>query len=199
MKVIKHQGGDRVQLSRPFDNRTKVLNFVYFLVFAVSGSAFILLISDTAGNSSDLVGLVIGALFCFIGYKFLNKAFMSEELDIANGRLIIRRKGFLRSKEDVFEISGISNFRHLAMPELTKHNLAGDSFDYLGFQTEQKLINDLHGDNRVGFDYEGKFVSFGEEIYSWEFEQLEILLYDLTGNDLRYDDNTEAERFGNVD
>jgi hypothetical protein len=74
---------------------------------------------------------------------------------------------------------------------LTKHPLAGETFDYLGFQTEQKVISEMHGDNRLAFDYENKTVTFGENIYSWEFDELQILLYDITGNDFRYDDEFE--------
>lgn len=31
----------------------------------------------------------------------------------------------------------------------------------------------------------------GQNIYSWESNELEVLLYDVTGNDLRYTDETE--------
>ncbi len=49
----------------------------------------------------------------------------------------------------------------------------------------------MHGDDRLAFGYNGKTITFGENIYSWDFEQLEILLYDITGNDFRYDDKFE--------
>jgi hypothetical protein len=28
-----------------------------------------------------------------------------------------------------------------------------------------------------------------QNVFSWQFEELEILLYDVTGNDFRYDDD----------
>jgi hypothetical protein len=37
----------------------------------------------------------------------------------------------------------------------------------------------------------GKLVTFGDNIYSWNFEQLEVLSHDITRNDLRYDDKFE--------
>jgi hypothetical protein len=51
----------------------------------------------------------------------------------------------------------------------------------------------MHGDNRLAFDYEGRIITFGQDVYSWEFEELEILLYDITGNDFRYDDEFEKQ------
>lgn len=61
----------------------------------------------------------------------------------------------------------------------------------MGFQTARQVINEMHGDNRIAFDYNGRMITFGENVYSWEFEELEVLLYEVTGNDLRYDDESE--------
>ena len=55
---------------------------------------------------------------------------------------------------------------------MAPHPLAGKSFDYLGFQTEQKVINEMYGDNRLAFDYNGRTISFGKNVYSWEFDEI---------------------------
>ena len=44
----------------------------------------------------------------------------------------------------------------------------------------------MHGDNRMAFDWKGITVVFGQDVYSWDFEALQILLFEITGNDLRY-------------
>jgi hypothetical protein len=59
---------------------------------------------------------------------------------------------------------------------MEKHPLAGEAFDYLGFQTEQQVINEMHGDNRLALDYEGVTVKFGKNVYSWEFDEIVNLL-----------------------
>ena len=74
----------------------------------------------------------------------------------------------------------MSNFRHLEKSEISKHPLAGEQIDYLGFQTEQAVIDEMHGDKRLGFDYEGKKITFGENIYSWDFEKIIILIHEIT-------------------
>lgn len=112
---------------------------------------------------------------------------MSEKIFIDKQELQLIRQGLFNVSRKSFDISLISNFRHLSKPELARHPLAGETFDYLGFQTERQVINEMHGDNRIGFDYNGRAITFGENVYSWEFTELEILLYDVTGTDLRYD------------
>jgi hypothetical protein len=53
----------------------------------------------------------------------------------------------------------------------------------------------MHGDKRLAFDYRGKTIQFGENIYSWDFDELNILIYDISGNDLRYTDDFEKQIF----
>lgn len=131
------------------------------------------------------------AAYFFAGFKFINKAFQSEILIVYTTHLTIIKNGFLNSKKDIYDNVLISNFTHLEKPEITKHPFAGQTFDYLGFQTEQAVINEMHSDNRLSFDYKGKTITFGENLYPQDFEELEILLHDITGNDFRYTDDFE--------
>jgi hypothetical protein len=80
------------------------------------------------------------------------------------------------TRAEVFAIAGVSQFRHLEKAPSTKHPLAGESFDSLGFQTQQELIKELSGDSRMAFDYEGRVIRFGENVYSWEFEEVAALV-----------------------
>ncbi len=192
MTIKDYQDGKRIILSKAFDNRAKILNSVYFAAFTLSAILFTrLVLMDTVTDASLLFIVGIGGLYLFIGYKFINKAIQTEQLLVTKDNLTIIKRGFFIAQENIYDVSKISKFRHLSKPELTRHPLAGDTFDYLGFQTEQQVINELHGDNRLGFYYDGRLITFGEDIYTWDFEQLEILLYNITGNDFRYDDEFE--------
>jgi hypothetical protein len=63
---------------------------------------------------------------------------MRDELFINKKELQLINQGILTENIRSYDITKISNFRHLDKPELTKHPLAGETFDYLGFQTEQR-------------------------------------------------------------
>jgi hypothetical protein len=194
MTVKDFQDGKIISLSSSFDNRAKILNIIYFICFTGAGIGFISLpISEGTPFTFGLfvfIAIVTG-VYLFAAYRFINKALQTEKLIVNKDTLTIFRGGFLSTKKDIYEVSQISNFRHLDKPETSKHPLAGQSFDYLGFQTEQQVINEMHGDNRLAFDYVGRTIKFGENIYSWDFEQLEVILYDITGNDFRYTDKFE--------
>ena len=192
MTIENIKDGKLITLSKPFDTRAKYLNFFYFLSFFIGGTLFTHIIIT---NFSKWVLVIIGLLAvfsCFIAaYRFLNKTLESEKIYVDKQTLKLIRTGFLKFQAEYYETSKISNFCHLAKPEITKHPLAGETFDYLGFQTEQAVINEMYGDNRLSFSYLGKTITFGENISSWEFTELEILFYEITGNDFRYDDEFE--------
>ena len=161
-----------ITLSKAFDNRPKILNIFYSVSLLSSG--ILLLYAFLNVNSSGISTLIIlsGIVGCFLaGYRFGNKALMSERIFINDQELVLIKQG-VKKVEKSFILSMISNFKHLDKPDYTKHPLAGNSMDYLGFQTEQQVINEMYGDNRLSFDYNGKVVTFGENIYSWEFDEL---------------------------
>lgn len=202
MTIKDHSKGKIITLSKAFDTRPKLLNLFYFTAFFFTGLTILKKIATESrgDNTLSTVLLMIFPLVLFVAaYRFANKAVQTEKLIVSREQLTLVRAGLFSSKKNTYDISHIENFRHLAKPQITKHPLAGESFDYNGFQTGQHLANELHGDNRIAFDYKGSTIKFGENIYSWDFNQLEVALYDITGNDLRYTDSYEKTFFENAD
>jgi|SRR5688572_1119969 len=188
-----YKDGKTITFSKPLDSRAKMLYAFYFLSFFAAAAFFfyLLLTVHDLGIGAIILIIIFNVAFCIAAFRFINKAFMREELFINKKELQLINQSILLENTRSYDITKISNFRHLNKPQLSKHPLAGETFDYLGFQTEQKVISEMHGDNRLAFDYESKTITFGENIYSWEFEELQILLYDITGNDFRYTDEFE--------
>jgi hypothetical protein len=198
MDVRDHKDGKIVYLSRAFDSKGKALYFAYFILFFIGGSLFLRLLVKKVDPSigAAILGILFTGCFFLVAYRFLNKAFMLEKLFVNKQVLQLIKQGVFTSVVKTYKLSDISNFRHLAKPELTRHPLAGESIDYMGFQDGQKVINEMHGDNRLAFDWKGIPVVFGQDVYSWDFEALEVLLYEVTGNDLRYNDALEKNSSG---
>jgi hypothetical protein len=101
---------------------------------------------------------------------------LQEKIFLDDRELIIMAKGVRTMKRQVFDLASVTHFRFLDKPRMAPHPLAGQSFDYLGFQTEQQVINEMHGDNRIAFDYDGRVVKFGKNVYSYDFEEILRLL-----------------------
>ncbi len=177
---INEEGGRKyLVLSEALGTRVKILNFIYFVLFtAIALTILYLFILDGFKTATAFIILIFAfSLYSLIAYRFINKALKTEYLIVENNELTIFKGGFLNKSEQTFEIDKITFFRHLDKPILAKHTLAGESLDYLGFETISKLTNELYGDNRLAFEYEGKTVTFGENVYSWDFEKIEAEIF----------------------
>ncbi|MFA6152253.1 MAG: hypothetical protein WC716_13085 [Chitinophagaceae bacterium] len=198
MLVTDFENGKKIVLSKAFDSRAKVLNAFYATVFTAQTIAFSLVFLSFEEQSLLLYciilgGIVVGALAT---YRFINKALKSEIIIINQNEMVILVKGFLTSKKRTFKSKQIAKFDFLLKPEAAKHPLATDNFDYLGFQTQQQVINEIYGDNRIGFEYENKTVTFGEHMYSWHFEKLQVVFKSILGSTFHFNEDFERDYIG---
>jgi len=147
------------------------------LNFLAGGTIFTsVLIKSWNGPLITLLFLVFTGALYLAAYRFINKALFGEKIFINKSMLLITRNKLFGNETILFDISKISNLRFVDKPTLSNHPLQGKSIDYLGFQTEQKVINEMHGDKRIAFDYGGSTVAFGEDLASWEFEEMTGLI-----------------------
>jgi hypothetical protein len=177
MTITPHKQGKLITLSKPLGTRQKILFLFYFIVFFSMGFYYLLkVLTGVPFGIGFVVGSIIITASLLASYRFANKAMQSEQLFIDNKMLFLIDKGLHTAKRQSFDLDSVSDFRYLSKPELNRHALAGESFDYLGFQTGQQVINEMHGDKRIAFDYHGKTIAFGDDIYSWEYAEIASLL-----------------------
>jgi len=195
MKIQDHPNGKFVTLSKGLDTRPKKLHLIYFTVLFLCGLLFLRMTLDpeeARTNFQLIVGLLVSAFMCILAFRFANKAAQSEKLIVSKQNLTLVKAGLFTSPKRVYDVAHVQHFRHLTADKISKHPLAGESFDYTGFQAREHLANSVHQDNRLAFDYKGTIIKFGENIYSYEFDELEAILYEITGKDLRQTESYES-------
>jgi hypothetical protein len=182
MEIAEYNGGKKVALSRALDSRAKILDLFYFACITITlYVAAPNLLDDESGIILGMIFLLLGVCYLIAAYRFLNKAVKSETLILNNNTLTIIKSGFLFRTKRAYDLKQIHQLNYHEAKKMTDHPLAGKSFDYFGFQGQQSLINELHGSEKVSFEYNGKTVCFGEHVYSWDFEQLEVLFKTFAG------------------
>ncbi len=163
-----------ITLSQAFDSRLKMLNLIYALFFFFGGHYFIFLGFFTTSNNTGatVIATVFAIAFYIASFRFFNKAVLFEKLQIGDHEVRWMEKSLFKSRAVSYNIKEISNFRFIEKGTVAPHPLAGQSMDYLGFETQEKMISQLGGDNQLAFDYEGKTISFGADLYSYEFDEI---------------------------
>lgn len=186
IEVEESPSGRRIILSRPFDTRDKVLYIIYAVSFLFSACIFLwVFLYESLGLIPSLILLCSLAVFTVAFYRFAKRATSYEELYIDSKQLKIIRGSYFGSTKVAIELDRILGIDHLDKPDLTDHPLKGASFDYLGFQTEQKVISEMHGDNRIRVQYDDNEYYFGTDVYSWEFDQIRDIIDGVRGSDFK--------------
>ncbi len=198
MLVTDFENGKKVVLSKAFDSRAKVLHTFYAIIFAAQTIAFSLIFLSFEEQSLFLYCIIFGGIAAgaIATYRFINKALKSEIIIINPDEMVVIVKGLLTSEKQSYKAKKIAKLNFLLKPEAAKHPLATDNFDYLGFQTQQQVINEMYGDNRIGFEYENKTVTFGEHIYSWHFEKLQAVFKSILGPTFHFNEDFERDYIG---
>ena len=167
-------------LERPFDTRSKWLFAFYSIAFFTLLSWYFREIFGAADVTSILLLVVVVGAYIIAGFRFAARVSHTETLLVTANTIELTEKGWFHKRKKRFNIAKISGLRFVEKPALTAHPLSGLTFDYLGFQTTQQVINEMYGDNRIAFEYNGTTISFGKDLYSWDYEQLFLTIYPIT-------------------
>ena len=167
-------------LEKPFEPRSKWLFAFYCIAFFALLSWYFREIFTRVDLTSILLLASITIGYFIAGYRFANNASRMKTILVTTDTLEFTEQCWFYKRKKKYDITGITGFRFIEKPVLTPHPLAGISFDYLGFQTAQQVINELYGDNRIAFDYKGTTISFGKNLYSWDYEELYMTIFPNT-------------------
>ena len=166
-------------LEKPFESKSKWLFAFYSIAFFALLSWYFREIFSTPDLTAILLLATVVIGYFIAGYRFAAKASRTEMLLVTANTIELIEKGWFHRKKKKFDIAKISALRFVEKPVLTPHPLATLTFDYLGFQTTQQVINEMYGDNRIAFNYNGNTISFGKNLYSWDYEDLVSTIYPL--------------------
>jgi len=168
-------------LEKPFHERSKWLFAFYCIAFFAPATWYLsILFSKSLDITSVFLSILIVSGFIIAGYRYAQSASRTESILVTPNNIEVTEQSWFYKKRRKYDISRIKEFRFVERPVLTPHPLAGNTFDYLGFQTQQQVINEMFGDNRIAFEYEGKTVCFGKNLYSWDYEDLLITIFPIT-------------------
>lgn len=124
-------------------------------------------------------------LYLFAAFRFLSRIFFSERLLIDTQSLTIIRKWALAQQVRRYNLREIGALHYEGKRMKTDHPLKGKCYDYLGFETQEHLIQSLHDEGNLYFEtYEGR-VYFAAGVYSWDAEEMVQIMQLYIGSALQ--------------
>ncbi len=119
----------------------------------------------------NLIILAIIFVYFLVSFSFLKQIFRSEKMILGSTYLILEQGGLFVKSSEYFELGKIDqiNFSDKEF-KLADHPLKSEHIDYFGFETQDKVIANAHKNDKLQFQYEGRMISFGKDIFSWDYE-----------------------------
>ena len=119
----------------------------------------------------NLIILAIIFVYFLVSFSFLKQIFRSEKMILGSTYLILEQGGLFVKSSEYFELGKIDqiNFSDKEF-KLADHPLKSEHIDYFGFETQDKVIANAHKNDKLQFQYQGRMISFGKDIFSWDYE-----------------------------
>jgi hypothetical protein len=188
-KNITYYWGDRnllIKLGNQADKRVRALYAVEFILTGTLAVVFLKL-SLPLDHSFFHWFASAGAsvLFILATHRLLNRIFFTERLLLDQRSLTIIRKSLFSKEIRRYDWRQIGALHYEGKGTKTDHPLKGRSFDYMGFDSHEHLIQSLHHNGNLYFDCNDGRVYFAAGVYSWDAEEMVQLMKLYIGSSLQ--------------
>jgi len=175
----------RILLGNRTDPRIKMLYYIEFVVLIGMATIMLFRAFSLEGDWLHLVaGSGILLLYALAGYRFLSRMLFREELSVSSAGITHIVSTPFSSRRRSFSWEKMGSLHYRGHEEKTDHPLKGGCFDYFGFDTQERLIQNLHHDGNLSFRYGDEEIRFARGIYSWHAEDLIRMIRLYAGNAL---------------
>ncbi len=192
--MSKHNGityywGDHtllISLGNRTNRRIRALYLIEFLFLAAMATVFLL---QSLPLTNDWVHWVacLGASFIYLiaANRFLARMFFTERLLLDSLSITIIKKTLFSQNIKRYDWRQIGTLHYEGKSRKTDHPLKGMCYDYLGFETQEQLIQSLHHNGNLYFDTNEGRVYFASGVYSWDAEEMVQLMKVYIGSSLQ--------------
>lgn len=186
-KISYHWGKENlvITIGNHIQHRIKLLFWAEFLF--TCGMTTVLLFSTLPSENEFLnIISVIGSALVYLmaAYRFLSRIFFKELLLLDNNAITIVQKTLFSQKSHSYEWKKTGPLHYGGKQAKTDHPLKGGCYDYFGFETQEHLIQNLHEDGNLHFNYMGNIVKFARGVYSWDAEEMVNMMKLYAGRQL---------------
>lgn len=194
-KTIYNWGDGHLQIK--LGNRTapriKALYWGEFLVTLGMSTVFMLRAMPVSASGLHMAAFTFSAvLYLLASYRFISRTFYTEELWLDDTFLTVISSTPFKRKLNRYDWENIGPIHYIGKEVKTDHPLKGQCYDYFGFETQEQLIQNIHEEGNLYFNYGGYMVRFAKCVYSWDAEEMLDMMRLFAGNKLRLGKEWEA-------
>ena len=186
---ITYYWGDQsllITLGNRTNRRVRALYLVEF-VFTIGMATIFLLQAMPLNHNFVHWASCIGAsaIYLLAANRFLARMFFNERLLLDQQSFTIIKKSLFSQNIKRYDWRQIGTLHYEGKGRKTDHPLKGMCYDYLGFETQEHLIQSLHHNGNLYFDTKDGRVYFASGVYSWDAEEMVQMMKLYIGSSLQ--------------
>jgi hypothetical protein len=162
-----------IDLGNRIEPRIRIIYCIEFLVTLGIATIFLLQSYKLQDNWLHFIASVALSLLSLLAvYRFASRMLYKEQIVITDAHFTIIKRTPFRSNTASYDWETMGALHYRGKDAKTDHPLKGKNFDYFGFDAQEHLVQDLHHDGNLYFEYDGLPVQFARGIYSWHAEEI---------------------------
>lgn len=174
-KISYNWGEDHlaVTIGNNIPVRIRMLFWAEFLFTCGMTTLLLVYLLPAENTIMSLISMSGSALlYMLAAYRLLSRIFSTETLLLDNQSFTIISRNLFNQVTNSFEWKKIGPLHYGGKASKTDHPLKGGCFDYFGFETQEHLIQNIHEDGNLFFNYAGTTIKFARNVYSWDAEEM---------------------------
>ncbi len=188
-RSITYYWGDQsllITLGNRTNRRIRALYLVEFLFTAAMATVFLLQALPLNHNFVHWASCIGASLiYLLAANRFLGRLFFTERLLLDQHSFTIIKKSLFSQNIKRYDWRQIGTLHYEGKGHKTDHPLKGMCYDYLGFETQEHLIQSLHHNGNLYFESNEGRVYFASGVYSWDAEEMVQMMKIYIGSSLQ--------------
>jgi hypothetical protein len=186
---IRYYWGDdslTIEMGNRTGFRIRALYLVEFMV--TSGMATLFLLQGLSFGNAPLrliAGIGAASLYILAAHRLLSRLFFRETVKLDNLSITFVRRTLLSKHVHRYFWWQTGMLHYEGQKEKTDHPLKGGCYDYFGFETQERLVQNLHNPGNLYFDTPEGRVYFAAGVYSWDAEEMVQMMKLFIGPSIR--------------
>lgn len=175
MQIKQEKDATVIIFDNPSGNRIKALfsfEAIFYLAAAFGSWAAALATIRNESYVAVVFSLILAVFFSIAFMRFYFKLGQKETLAINESSFTLATNANGKRSVVVYDNAGVTDLRYTGREKMLDHPLKTGNFDYLGFQTQQEVTDNLTAEGNIAFTYKHQTVRFGVGIPSWDAEKI---------------------------
>jgi len=177
-KIIETDNYLRIEFINKMKPIVKFGLFIQGIMIMSFSIFFICTIIYTIFEISDffallfLIPISFGILYFIAGKSYLKKLTYKEEIIIKDSEFRIIESYLFSEIVKSYNIDEMAYLNYAGQQKFTNHSITNETFDAIGFNTQEKEIQYIISDGTISFFYHGETIRFGINIPTWDAEDI---------------------------